>query len=93
MIQARKRFGERVPWLAPLVVWGAWACAGYVLMVRALTEVRAIEWQATHPALDWIVHQEVSGQVGFLVTLVLLAAWCAGAYPLYRWTVSPRRGR
>jgi hypothetical protein len=94
VILTKERLGHKVSWLAPLLVWAAWGCAGYVLVARVLEEIRAIQWQYAHPALDWIANQvQLSGQVSFLLTLLLLAVWCAGAYPLYRWTASPRRER
>jgi hypothetical protein len=93
MTQGRTKIGER-GWLAALALWAAWGYAGYFLIARVLDEIRAIEWQYAHPGFDWIANQMVySGQAGFLVTLVLLVGWCAGAYPLVRMSASRRRAR
>ena len=94
MGEGRERLRGLATRVAPPALWGGWAVIGYFLIAQLTGEARFIQAQYAHPPVDWIANQiEFAGQVGFLLTLAGLAAWCAGAPALVQFTIGRRKRR
>jgi hypothetical protein len=94
MREGRERLRGLAARVTPPALWAGWAVIGYFLIAQLMREARVIQIQYAHASLDWIANQvEFVGQVGFLLTLAVLAAWCGGAPALVQITVGQRKRR